>query len=44
MPGRYALRPMGGAALAQDFPPSQTFFSDSSFAKRRRAEYPAIKS
>jgi hypothetical protein len=35
---------MGGAAVAQDFPPCQTFFNDSSFAKRRRAEYPVIKS
>jgi hypothetical protein len=33
-----------GAAVARDLSRSQNFFSDSSFAKRRRAEYPAITS
>jgi hypothetical protein len=44
MTGRAALRLMGGAAAARDLSRSQNFFSDSSFEKRRRAEYPAIKS
>jgi len=44
MTGRAALRLMGGAAVARDLSRSQNFFSDSSFAKRLRAEYPAIKS